>query len=83
LSLLSITVGKKQKQVKKNSQNILLKQQRSFISVMYVEVVRELVALAQRTDFGHMKWTRPKHALEGVSFSWFVALAVRKLKTLP
>jgi hypothetical protein len=23
------------------------------------------VALAQRTDFGHMRWTRPKHALEG------------------
>jgi hypothetical protein len=34
-----------------------------------LEVERELVALAQRTDFGHMRWTRPKHALEGVSAS--------------
>jgi hypothetical protein len=30
-----------------------------------MEVERELVALAQITDFGHMRWTRPKHALEG------------------
>jgi hypothetical protein len=30
-----------------------------------IEVERELVALAQRTDFGHMRWTRPKHVLEG------------------
>jgi hypothetical protein len=30
-----------------------------------VEAKRELLELAQRTDFGRMRWTRPKHALEG------------------
>jgi hypothetical protein len=34
-------------------------------SLKHVEVERERVALAQRTDFGHLRWTRPKHALEG------------------
>jgi hypothetical protein len=36
----------------------------TLINTTHVEVERELVALAQRTDFGHMRWTRPKHALE-------------------
>ncbi|KDR11467.1 hypothetical protein L798_14301 [Zootermopsis nevadensis] len=37
----------------------------SNVSRNVLEVARELVEHAQRTDFGRMRWSRPKHALEG------------------
>jgi hypothetical protein len=41
-------------------------------SEFVLEVAREeVLALAQRTDFGRVRWTRPKHALEGCQLQLF------------